>query len=78
MPRERRDLTGAIIADKADWTNEEIMVWLDNRERQEQNEYDQLKAEFIGNRNQFAESGSRDIWARIEKEYTQDAERYIL
>jgi hypothetical protein len=26
MPRERRDLTGAIIAQKADWTNEEIIV----------------------------------------------------
>lgn len=78
MPRERRDLTGAIIADKADWTNEEIMVWLDNRERQEQNEYNQLEVEFVGNGNQFAERGSRDIWARIEKEYTRDAERYIL
>ena len=33
MPRERRNLIGAIIADKADWTNEEIVVWLDNRER---------------------------------------------
>lgn len=78
MPRERRDLTGAIIADKADWTNEEIMVWLDNRERQEQNEYNQLEAEFTGNGNRFAESGSRDIWARVEREYAQDSERYIL
>jgi hypothetical protein len=26
MPRERRDLRGAIIAEKANWTNEEILV----------------------------------------------------
>ena len=26
MPRERRDLTGRIIADRANWTNEEIIV----------------------------------------------------
>ena len=78
MPRERRDLTGAIIADKANWTNEEIIVWLDNRERQEQDEYNKLQLEFIGNRNRFGESGSRDIWARVEREYIEDAERYIL
>jgi hypothetical protein len=78
MPRERRDLTGAIIADKADWTNEEIIVWLDNREKQEQDTFNRLESEFIGNGNRFAESGSRDIWARVEREYAQDAERYIL
>jgi len=78
MPRERRDLTGAIIADKANWTNEEIIIWLDNRERQEQNEYNRLEVEFTGNRNRFIESGSRDIWARVEREYIQDSERYIL
>jgi hypothetical protein len=78
MPRERRDLTGAIIADKADWTNEEIIVWLDNRERQEQDTFNRLESEFMGNGNRFAESGSRDIWARVEREYTQDAKRYIL
>ena len=26
MPRERRDFTGTIIADRANWTNEEIIV----------------------------------------------------
>jgi hypothetical protein len=51
MPRECHDLTGAIIADKANWTNEEIIVWLDNWERQEQNEYNELQLEFIGNGN---------------------------
>ena len=54
------------------------MVWLDNRERQEQNEYNQLEVEFISNRNRFIESGSRDVWARVEREYAQDSERYIL
>jgi len=31
MPSEWRDLIGSIIAEKANWTNEEIIVWLDNR-----------------------------------------------
>jgi hypothetical protein len=79
MPRERRDITtGTIIAEKADWTNEEIIVWLDNRERQEQSEYDRLEVEFTGNGNRFAENGIRDIWARVGREYAQDSERYIL
>jgi hypothetical protein len=78
MPRERRDLTGAIILSKANWTNEEIIVWLDNRKRQEQDTFNRLESEFIGNGNQFAESGSRDIWARVEREYAQDSEQYIL
>ena len=33
MPKERRDLTGTIIAKKANWSNEEIIVWLDNEEK---------------------------------------------
>ena len=78
MPRERRDLTGAIIADKANWTKEEIVVWLDNRERREQDEYNELQLEFTGNGNRFGESRSRDIWARVEREYAQGSERYIL
>jgi hypothetical protein len=62
MPRERRNLTtGAIIAEKADWTNEEIIVWLDNRERQEQSEYNRLEVEFTGNGNRFTKTGSRNI-----------------
>jgi hypothetical protein len=77
MPGERRNLTGAVVADKADWTKEEIIVWLDNRERQEQNTYE-LQLEFTRNGNRFAKSGSRDIWARVEREYAQDAERYTL
>ena len=78
MPRERRNLTGAIIANKADWTNEEIIAWLDNSERQEQDEYNMLELEFVRNRNRNTENGSRDIWARIEKEHARDLERYIL
>jgi hypothetical protein len=33
MPKERRNLTGSIIAEKANWSNEEIIVWLDNEDR---------------------------------------------
>jgi hypothetical protein len=51
MPRERRDLIGAIIADRANWINEEIIVWLDNRKRQEQDTFNRLELEFIENGN---------------------------
>jgi hypothetical protein len=69
MPRERRNLTGAIIADKANWTNEEIMVWLDNEDRRQEEEYNRLELEFIGNGNRFTKNGIRDIWARVDREY---------
>ncbi len=78
MPRERRDLTGTIIADKANWTNEEIIVWLDNEEKKEQDEYNRLELEFVRNGNRHTENRSGDIWARIEQEHAQDSERYIL
>ncbi len=78
MPRERRDLTGTIIADKANWTNEEIIVWLDNEEKKEQDEYNRLESEFVRNGNRHTENRSGDIWARIEQEHVQDSERYIL
>jgi hypothetical protein len=61
MPRERRDLIGTIIANRANWTNEEIIVWLDNREKQEQDEYNRLKSEFTRNSNRFTENGHKDI-----------------
>jgi hypothetical protein len=35
MPKERCDLIGIIIANKANWINNEIIVWLDNGEKQE-------------------------------------------
>jgi hypothetical protein len=61
MPKERRDLTGYIIAEKANWSNEEIIVWLDNEERRQEEEYNRLESEFIGNSNRFTENGHRDI-----------------
>ncbi len=36
-------LMANIIATKANWTNEEIMVWLDNEERKEE-EYNRLES----------------------------------
>jgi hypothetical protein len=42
MPKERRDLTGTVIAEKANWSNEEIIVWLDNEDRREEEEFDTL------------------------------------
>jgi hypothetical protein len=42
MPRERRDLKGDIIAGKANWTPKEVIVWLDNKERKEEEVYNRL------------------------------------
>ena len=61
MPRERRDLIGIIIIDKANWTNEEIIVWLDNEERKEEEEYNRLESEFVRNGNRHTENGCREI-----------------
>jgi hypothetical protein len=74
MPKERRDLNGNIITIKANWTNEEIIIWLDNEERKEKEEYNRLESEFVRNGNRFVENGYRDIWTRIEEEYTRDSE----
>ena len=78
MPRERRDLIGTIIADKANWTNEEIIVWLDNEDKKEQDEYNKLESEFIRNSNRYTENGYKEIWARLMEEHTRESERYIL
>jgi hypothetical protein len=78
MPRERRDFTGTIIANKANWTNEEIIVWLDNEEKKEQDEYKELELEFVRNGNKHTENGPRDMWARLAEEHARDSERYIL
>ncbi len=78
MPRERRDLTGTIIADKGDWTNEEIIVWLDNEERIQEEEYNRLQGEFDANGQRHIENGHREIWARVTEEVARDSERYIL
>ena len=47
MPRERRDLTGTIIANKANWSSEEITVWLDNEEKKEEEECNRLQVELM-------------------------------
>jgi hypothetical protein len=78
MPKERRDLNSNIIAMKANWTNKEIIVWLDNEDRRQEEEYNRLELEFVGNGNRFAKNEHRDIWARIKKEHARDAKRYIL
>ena len=78
MPRDWRDLKGTIIADQANWTSEEIVVWLDNEAKKEDDEYNKLESEFVKNGNRHKENGPRDIWARIEEEHARDAERYIL
>jgi hypothetical protein len=78
MPKERRDLKGDIIANQANWTPEEIVVWLDNEGKKEEDEYNKLESEFIRNGNRHRENGRTEIWARLEEEHARDAERYIL
>jgi hypothetical protein len=78
MPRERRDLTGSIIAEKANWTNEEIIVWLDNDKRKEEEEYNRLESEFVRNGNRHTENTRQEIWARVTEEVSRESERYIL
>lgn len=79
MPRERCDVrTGVEIASRANWTNEEIIVWLDHRKLQEESDFTRLNAEFISNGGMHTERGSKAIWARVAEEQARDAERYIL
>ncbi len=78
MPKERRDLTGTIIAEKANWSNEEIIVWLDNEERRQEEEYNTLQVEFNTNSQRHIENTRGELWGRLEKEQARDAERYIL
>ena len=33
MPKERYNLINTIIAKKANWSNEEIIAWLNNKEK---------------------------------------------
>lgn len=42
MPKERRELAGAIISDNTKWTYEEIITWLDNEEMIEKERYNRL------------------------------------
>lgn len=78
MPKERRDLDGNIVAAKANWTSEEIISWLDNEERREEEEYKKLQSEFIGNGHRHAESTHQEMWNRAAEEVAGDFERYIL
>ena len=78
MPKEQQDLNGNIIAIKANWSNKEIIVWLDNKEKKNKEEYNRLESEFVRNGNRHIEDGSRKIWARVEEEIARDSERYIL
>jgi MULE transposase domain len=78
MPRERRDLKGNIIANKANWTNEEIIVWLDNEKRKEEEVFNRLQAEFDANGQRHTQGTRREMWARVAEEVARDSEQYIL
>ena len=78
MLRERRDLAGIIIAEKANQTNKKIIVWLDNKERKDEKEYNRLESEFVRNSNRHIKDKGREIWARVKEEVAKDSEQYIL
>ena len=78
MPRERRDLSGNIISERANWTQEEIIAWLDNEEKVEEDQYKELESEFRANNNRHAQGTRSQMWNRVLDEYTRDSERYIL
>jgi hypothetical protein len=72
------DLTGSIIADKANWTPEEIIAWLDNQEKRAEQEYSSLQVEFDANGQRSKENGFNAIWARAKEELRRESEQYIL
>jgi hypothetical protein len=78
MPRERRDLTGNVTAEKASWSSEEIIVWLDNEERLQEEEDNRVQAEFEANNQRVTTKRPKEIWARIGRSYAREAEEYIL
>ena len=79
MPRERRDIaTTEIIAEKANWSYEEIMVWLDRQHEKDEEEDNKLKAEFQANGNHHIESNHREMWGRVTEEVARASEQYIL
>ncbi len=49
MPKERCDLQGNIIANKANQTSKEIIIQLDNKDKREDKEYNKLQVEFNAN-----------------------------
>ena len=79
MPQERRDTTtGVIIANKANWIPEEIMVWLDYQDKKDKEEYNTLESEFRANGNRYTEDNYRGIQNRVAREVAKDSEQYIL
>ncbi len=78
MPKERRDLSGNIVAKKANWTSEEILVWLDNEERLEEELDEQVQSDFTLNRNRHTLSSAGDVWKAVRQEQEQEKEQYII
>lgn len=74
IPKERCDITGTIIIEKANWTNEEIIVWIDNEEKREQDEYNRQELEFLANSYKYIENRRQEIWARIQEEHVRESE----
>ena len=54
------------------------MVWLDNEDRKEEDEYNRLEVEFNANGQRHTENGRKEIWARLREEHARESERYIL
>jgi hypothetical protein len=79
MPKERRDIiTGRIIAEPANWTSEEILVWLDYQDKRDKELDNRLESKFCANGNRYIENSYRDIWSRVADKVARDSEQYIL
>jgi hypothetical protein len=61
IPKERRNLIGTIIARKANWSSEEIIVWLDNEDRRQEEEYNTLQVEFDINSQRHTKNIYREL-----------------
>lgn len=78
MPEERRNLNGDIIQAKANWSTEEVMAWLDNEERLEDEEYEKLDQQYKKDGHWGQQGGVRKIWDDIAREVEKEQEQYIL
>ncbi len=75
MPPERRELSGKLIQAKANWSTEEIMAWLDNEERLENELFESMLLE-QEKANHFIQHGITK--GTILQDVLQEAQHFTL
>ena len=78
MPPERRDPSGKIIQNKANWTNEEIIAWLDNEDALEEEEVQRQQAQIDKTGHLEQPQHLKQVWESIVRQAEQEAEHYTL